>query len=343
MTDFFDIDAASQAQRLEAAGRAALQNWDMPECRLQLIKYRENAVFRVDGNGVRRALRLHRHGYHSDGALRSELQWMQALGAVGITVPTIVPAASGDLFVTHQADGLPGAIQVDLFEWIDGEQLGTVEQGVADAAGVAATYRTVGELAAKVHNQAVSWQLPPGFERHAWDADGLAGEQPFWGRFWDIGAASDEQRKLLQRSRDVVYRELSRLAKSPGTYSMIHADFVPENIMMDGGQVRLIDFDDAGFGWHLFELATSLYFIMGEPYFDQARHALIDGYRAHRQLSDEQLALLPLFFLARGLTYVAWVHTRRETETAGELTPMLLTAACELAEEYLSNQRGAEQ
>ena len=48
--------------------------------------------------------------------------------------------------------------------------------------------------------------------------------------------------------------------------------------------------------------------------------------------------LVPLFFLARGLTYVAWVHTRHETETAKELTPMLLTAACELAEEYLSNQ-----
>jgi len=46
--------------------------------------------------------------------------------------------------------------------------------------------------------------------------------------------------------------------------------------------------------------------------------------------------LLPLFFLARGFTYIGWVHTRHETETAKELTPMLLTAACELAEDYLS-------
>ena len=55
-----------------------------------------------------------------------------------------------------------------------------------------------------------------------------------------------------------MYRELSKLAKSPGTYSMIHADFVAENVLVDEGRVRLIDFDDAGFGWHLFELATSL-------------------------------------------------------------------------------------
>jgi Ser/Thr protein kinase RdoA (MazF antagonist) len=261
---------------------------------------------------------------------------MQALDDVGITVPTIVPAASGELFVTHAADDLPGNIQIDLFEWIDGEQLGSVEEGIADEASVSATYRIIGELAAKVHNQAVSWQLPPGFARHAWDAEGLAGEQPFWGRFWEIAAASASERDLLVQGRDAVFGELSQLAKSPGTYSMIHADFAPENIMVEGDQLRLIDFDDAGFGWHLFELATSLYFILGESYFEQARDALIEGYRAHRQLSNEQLDLLPLFSLARGFTYIGWVHTRHETETAKELTPMLLTAACELAEDYLS-------
>ena len=336
MTDFFELDVPGQAQRLEAAGHEALQRWNMTDCDLLLIKYRENAVFRVDSDNIRRALRLHRCGYHSDAELLSELQWMQALGDAGITVPTIVPADSGELFVTHAGKGLPGDIQVDLFEWIDGEQFGSVEEGIADEASVAATYRIIGELAAKVHNQAVSWQLPPGFVRHAWDADGLAGERPFWGKFWEIEAASDAERDLLLRGRDVVFSELSQLAKSPGTYSMIHADFALENIMVEGDQLRLIDFDDAGFGWHLFELATSLYFIMGESYFEQAKDALIEGYRVHRQLPDEQLELLPLFFLARGFTYIGWVHTRHETETAKELTPMLLEAACELAEDYLS-------
>ena len=338
MTDFYDLDVASRVQRLEAAGRDVLQRWSMADASIHLIKYRENAVFRVDCNGIRRALRLHRYGYHSDAELLSELQWMQALGDVGISVPTIVPADSGELFVTYTAADLPGDLQVDLFEWIDGEQLGSIETGVADEASVSATYRTIGELAAKVHNQAVSWPLPPGFVRHAWDADGLAGERPFWGRFWKIEVASKSETNMLLRGRDAVFAELSRLAKSPGTYSMIHADFAPENIIVDGNQVRLIDFDDAGFGWHLFELVTSLFFIQGEPYFDRAQDALIKGYRAHRQLADEQLELLPLFFLARACTYVGWVHTRHETETAQELTPMLLTAACEAAEDYLAKK-----
>ena len=114
-----------------------------------------------------------------------------------------------------------------------------------------------------MHNQAVGWQLPAGFARHAWDEQGLAGEKPIWGRFWEIEAAAESQRDLLLRGREAVFEGLSRLAKSPGRYSMIHADFAPENILVDGDKLRLIDFDDAGFGWHLFELVTSLYFIQG--------------------------------------------------------------------------------
>ncbi len=337
MTDFFSLSPQEQLQRFESAAADSLRHWDLQGAALRLVKEpRENAVFAVEHDGDRYALKLHRLGYHSDDELRSEYQWIQALAEFGIRVPVIVPAKSGDLFVKQRVAGMRDDIQVDLVEWIDGKELGSVEGGIADEASAIDTYRTIGELAAQVHNQAVGWQLPAGFARHAWDEQGLAGEKPIWGRFWEIEAAAESQRDLLLRGREAVFEGLSRLAKSPGRYSMIHADFAPENILVDGDKLRLIDFDDAGFGWHLFELVTSLYFILGEPYFDRAQEALIEGYREHRQLSDQQLELMPLFFLARGFTYVGWVHTRHETETARELTPMLLEAACGLAEDYLS-------
>jgi Ser/Thr protein kinase RdoA (MazF antagonist) len=336
MTDFFAQEPAVQIQRLEAAGHAALRAWGIEDASLDLIKHRENAVFKMTAGDRPGALRIHRHGYHTDDELRSELQWMQALSEAGIQVPEIVPTESGEPFVSYVADGLPGAMQIDLFEWIDGQQLGSVEDGVADESEVERTFGTLGELAAKVHNQAVSWTLPERFQRHAWDADGLAGESPHWGRFWEIAAASETQRSLLVQARQRIYEELSALPKSPGNYSLIHADFAAENIMVDGDGLRLIDFDDAGFGWHQFELVTALVFITGEPYFDRAEAALIDGYRKHRQMTDEQLALLPLFYLARSTTYLGWVHTRSETETARELTPWLLDLCCGFAEDYLS-------
>lgn len=337
MTDFFALRPEQQLRHFEAAAADSLRHWDMQGAELQLVKQpRENAVFAVDHDGDRYALKLHRLGYHTDDELRSEYQWIQALADYGLKVPSIVPAPSGEKFIKQRVPGMNDDIQVDLVEWVDGEQLGSVEGGIADASAVAATYRTIGELAARVHNQSVSWKLPQGFKRHAWDERGLAGERPIWGQFWKVAAASNDERELLTRGRDAVFEGLRGLAKSPGTYSMIHADFAPENILVDGIELRLIDFDDAGFGWHLFELVTSLYFLRGEPYFDRAQEALIEGYRAHRQLTDQQLELMPLFFLARGFTYIGWVHTRHETETAREMTPMLIETACGLAEDYLS-------
>ncbi|MBT8079938.1 MAG: phosphotransferase [Gammaproteobacteria bacterium] len=339
MTDFFSLTPEQQAQRMQAAGADALRRWGIQGAELSLIKYRENAVFRVDHDGGRHALRMHRAGYHSDDELRSELQWMQALQDAGIRTPTVVPTQAGELFVKHAAAGLPGSIQVDLFEWISGEQIGSVEDGISDQAEAEKIFGTIGEIAAQVHNQAAAWSLPADFTRHAWDEDGLAGDNPFWGRFWELGAATDAQRALLKRVKDVVYQDLKAMPKTPDTYSMIHADFAPENLMMDENGVRLIDFDDAGFGWHLFEIATSVYFLREDPAFDAILAATIRGYRQHRELTDQQLENLPLIMLARGTTYVGWVHTRHETETAQELTPMILEMACDMADAYLGNRQ----
>lgn len=338
MQHFHELDPQSQLSRMRSAAERALRAWDIADAELTLLKHRENAVFAIDTGAARYALRVHRPGYHSNAALRSELAWIRALAEAGIDVPRVVPATDGRHFVNAQCAGLERPLQLDLFEWIDGEQLGSVEEGIAGGErSVEEVYATVGRLAARVHNQSAAWTPPEDFERHAWDEEGLAGAQPIWGRFWELRALTREQRALLTRARDRVYRELRALDKDPARYSMIHADFAPENLLVEGDRVRLIDFDDAGFGWHLFELATSLYFLIGEDYFERARDALLEGYRSERPLPDEELERLPLFFLARAFTYVGWVHTRPDTDTARELTPMLVEGACTLAEEYLAS------
>jgi Ser/Thr protein kinase RdoA (MazF antagonist) len=227
--------------------------------------------------------------------------------------------------------------QIDVFEWVDGRQLGSVESGIAGGeAAVAAQYLKIGAIAARMHNQTAGWQPPPGFRRHAWDAAGLVGEAPLWGRFWELEALGPAERELLTRLRRALAVDLEAFDMTPDRYGLIHADLVPENLLVDGERICVIDFDDAGFGWHLFELATSLYFITGEGVYPAAREALIRGYRSERTLSDAAIERLPLFLAARGTTYLGWVHTRQGTETARELTPFLVERACAVAEEYLA-------
>ena len=335
-------DASEDAlPMLEHLVESALRSWGKRAREIRLIKMRENAVFRiVDQHGSAFAVRVHRAGNHSDVALRSELQWMDALQGAGLEVPTIVPTADGRLFVDAAVASSPESRQVDLLEWIDGCQLGTSEGGLGgELRDVERTYRTVGDIMARLHNQATVWPLPDGFQRPNWDAEGLVGERPLWGRFWDLATLTTDERNLLLLARGRIRQELDGLALRDGgdrRYSLIHADFVPENLLLSAdGTVRLIDFDDSGFGWHLFDIATALYFIQDAPQFDAAKDSLLAGYREQRDLPHAVLDKLPVFMAARGFTYLGWVHTRPGSEEGRAITPHLIRLACLQAERLL--------
>ena len=337
MPEFNDLSLREQEERLLALAYTSLDAWGL-DGELSLIKHRENAVYALLAEtGERYALRVHRANYHSDDALQAELAWISALREHGIGAPEVIPTLSGKFFTKVASEAVDQPRQVDLLTWVEGEQLGSVEDGLGDTPEtIRDIYLTIGQLAAKVHNQSSQWQVPEGFVRHSWDADGLLGENPFWGRFWELEALTPEQRELIGRAREKVGQDLHELGKSPDDYGMIHADFVPENFLVDGDAVQIIDFDDAGFGWHMFELATALYFIQSDKNYAIARDALIEGYRQQRPLTEAKLARLPLFMTARSFTYLGWVHTRQSTVTAQELTPMLVDMCCDAARDYLS-------
>jgi len=327
-------------ERMQALARAALDRWNLAVIDLAPIKVRENAVFRIDlAGGGRAVLRVHRLGYHSDSALESEFAWLRALEAAGIQVPRVIRSRGARNFEVVEVGVAERPRQIDVFEWIEGCQLGSIESGIAgEEAAIAGQYESIGTIAARMHNHTAGWQHPPAFQRHSWNAAGLVGEQPLWGRFWELAALTQAQRSLLMEARKAIAADLAAYGTQPDRYGLIHADLVPENLLVDGDRICVIDFDDAGFGWHLFELATSLYFISGDSVFPAARAALIRGYRALRPLSDQALEWLPLFLAARGTTYLGWVHTRQGTETAREMTPYLIERACAVAKEYLAGR-----
>lgn len=318
--------------------REALARWPLDVARIEPIKVRENAVYAVHTvQGARVVLRIHRLGYHSDAALQSEFAWLDALGAAGIDVPRVVLSRTGRCFETIEVPGGSASRQADVFEWIDGPPLGSVEGGIgSNAADIERIYAAIGTLAARIHDQATEWKRPPGFHRHAWNAGGLVGESPFWGRFWELDALSSAQRALLERVRAAILNELTRFGESADRFGLIHADLVPDNVLVDGERLRLIDFDDAGFGWHLFEIATSLYFVRREPFYETARDALVAAYRDVRPLPEAHLRLLPMFLAARGTTYLGWLHARRGEAAAQALTPQLIGLALAAAEDYLA-------
>ena len=269
---------------------------------LRLIRNRENAVFEIALPQGRAALRLHRMGYQDQAAIRSELWWCAALAARGVAVPSALPSKAGRLLETL-ADGRTASV----IDWVEGDALG--EAGVPfkqPLEVVLQHHHALGRLLAHLHAETDRLNLPADFTRPSWDIDGLVGEAPQWGRFWEHPTATPAQADLLRRARAFLRERLTDHARD-GDFGLIHADVLRENLLVRGGALTLIDFDDSGYGFRLYDLGTALSQNLYEPAYPAIRDALIAGYAETRAASRD---LVELFTLARTCASVGWTMPR---------------------------------
>ena len=224
---------------------------------------------------------------------------MAALAAGGLAVPVPQPTLDGALSTEA------GGVTADLLSWIDGQPMG-VDGRLSPLGDAAAAYRALGTEMARLHALSDAWEVPAGFTRPAWDAGGLVGEAPLWGRFWENPLLSADQAHLLAAARDLAR---DRLAAREGVldFGLIHADLVPENVILAAAGPVMIDFDDGGWGARGFDLATAANRALREDHSAVLTSALIEGYTATRRLD---LAGLALFQALRSFTYVGWIVPR---------------------------------
>lgn len=320
---------------LEAVARAALPRFGIPgDARISLLHHRENAVFRVVDPTQDRpfALRVHRVGYRTTQEIRSELAWMDALRAEGIHTPAPRVGTDGAAVQTVAAAGLDAPRDVDLLSWVDGTPL--------DAGAGAEAYRLLGRTCARIQAHARRWAPPSWFRRPTWDAPALVGKHALWGDYADLASLTAEQRALFDRAAQVVFRRLAAFGRGADRFGLTHGDLMPDNVLLHDGAAFVIDFDDSGYGWYLYDLATLLAVKLFDPDYGTAQEAWIEGYRSVAAIPEAHVAELETLVMARGLLLVGWMHTRRETPTAKLLSGAVVALASVQAEKLLTREKG---
>jgi Ser/Thr protein kinase RdoA (MazF antagonist) len=122
----------------------------------------------------------------------------------------------------------------------------------------------------------------------------------------------------------------------PDRYGLVHADTRLANLLVDGGKVSVIDFDDSGFSWYLYDVGTSVSFFEHEPHVPGLIDAWLSGYRRVLELPAADEAEIWTFILYRRLLLVAWIGSHTAVDIARELGAGYTAASCDLAETYLA-------
>jgi Ser/Thr protein kinase RdoA (MazF antagonist) len=274
-------------------------------------------------------LRVHRDGYHLPDEIESELTWLTALQSVqGLRCVRPVADDTGTMMQTIAGRS------VVAFTPIAGRE-------IAQADDLIHWFTALGEISARLHIHARTWQRPAGFTRKRWDCDTILGDRPHWGHWRNASGLTPEGTALLARLSDVLTRRLHAYGTGPDRFGLIHADLRLANLMIDNAGILAIDFDDCGFGWWLYDLAAALSFIETDPRLPDLIAAWCAGYRRIGVLHAVDLAIIPTLIMLRRVLLTAWLASRADSDTAAEINPAAFTkGTLQLATLYLENDHG---
>ncbi|HEX3931311.1 MAG TPA: phosphotransferase [Nocardioides sp.] len=320
---------------LDRIAQAALASYDLPEgASAELVNRSENATYAVrgpDGQTVA-ALRVHRLDYHPEGAIRSELAWIDAVRSAGVvTTPEVRRARHGDRETTvADPDGATPPRSVVMFEWLPGE--------APDESSMVDGFAELGELTARLHLHARDWQPPVGFTRFAWGYDEALGAVARWGRWQDAPGVDAATKPVLARLDATLRDRLAAYGRGPDRWGLIHADLRLANLLArPGSPTAVIDFDDCGFGWFGYDFGAAVSFVEDHPDVPAATEQWVEGYRRVASLSADDEAELATFVMFRRLLLLAWIGSHADVDVARELAPTYATGTADLAEDYLSS------
>ncbi|MCX7379057.1 MAG: phosphotransferase [Alphaproteobacteria bacterium] len=320
---------------MQAAIQAALPLWGLsPRTEPTLLNISENATWRLSDPEAPAPLilRIHRVGYHTEQEIRSELAWIEALRTSGhVSTAAIHPTTTGDPVATLPSPtGLPTRHAV-AFQFLRGQE------PAADAALVP-WFHTLGAITARLHQHAATWPRPPGFTRKLWDWDAMLGERRLWGP-WQSGLGlTPEGAAIIARASEKIRHHLSTYGQTPDRFGLVHADMRLANLLVDGPQMHVIDFDDCGLSWHLYDFAAAITLHEHTPIIPALQSSWLEGYAKVAPLPPNHQAMLPTLIMARRILVMAWMASHSETPMAREGGPTYTAQTIELAETFLARK-----
>lgn len=309
--------------------RSILPVWTASrDSHVQLLSLSENAVYLVKDAAVNQPfiVRVHRSGYNTKTEIESELIWLKALGGeTKVKLPVPILGQSGTFI-----QDLPSGNSAVAFDFVRGKH-------PASEGDILTTLKFLGATAAQFHRHARLWEHPPGFVRKIWDFPHCLGNGAIWGDWRGAPGLSPKNIKYLESIVSTLKARLESFGRGPERFGLIHGDMKLANVLISDDGLHVLDFDDCGYGWFLYDYGCAMTGLDVGSAVDARKQAWISGYRQVADLSRDDEDMLPTFSLLRRFLTMAWAGSHTDSPNAlGEFGAQYSMETLAITEEYLT-------
>ena len=327
------MDISEQRKIFDFVAEKAIEAYEIKKThKIELLQISVNITYLVRNqytNAKEYVLRIGRPGNHSVEELEAELLWIQEIRdytPLVVATPILTPASQ---FVVE----VPVAQYIYtcvMFEFLSGE----VPDENNDK-NVRKEFEVLGETAAYLHKQVKMWNQANSMKRFIWDYDTMIGEKSRWGRWQDAKGMTPDIEKMLSRTSTIIKRRMINYGKGRERFGLIHADLRLANLLVDGDQIKVIDFDDCGFGWYLHDMATAVSFKENKPITPDLIDAWKAGYTKVECLTYADDVESDTFIIQRRIQLLSWITSHEGIDSVKQLSGGFLDGTVELAEKFL--------
>ena len=265
----------------------------------------ESDVFIIDQDGNQRILKIASTNWRSIDSREGECEWISYLISNGVRACAPVPTRSG----RHVTD--ISEIKADsciyLFERSDGVPM---TSDLLDRDLLFGWGKTLGMM----HRlSAVFSPSRENHRRHSWYSD------PDYRDYKEI--LDDMEQAISNRLAGLLEATVS-LPTTRDRFGLIHADPQFSNILLEGRNLRFIDFDDCCYDWFMNDIAVAAFYhvvnqlgasdISGK--LTDFLKGILDGYRTEMPLPDDWPETIPLFMKIREL--ILYIALKRQGQSS---------------------------
>ncbi|WP_146553487.1 phosphotransferase enzyme family protein [Rummeliibacillus sp. SL167] len=326
----FEVD--SELQRFQTVAEEAMELYkELKGFHLKFLDYSENfTCLAYNDSGQKYILRVNRPFYHEKHQIKAEIAYIQNIAKQSpIQVALPIQTINGAYVNEHKIDNK--IYYSTLFTFLNGSKPN--ENGTE----IFRQFELLGQITAKMHKHSIENAVYYNtFDRMSWDEEMILGDHPKWGRWQDGKGLTDSRIEKYSLAVELIKLKLKVYGKSTMRYGLIHADLRLANLLVAEDGIKVIDFDDCGFGWYLYDLATALSFIEHLRHTPQLISAWIKGYEKERLLTSADKSMIETFVLMRRLQLIAWIGSR-DNETTQQLDEQFTFETDPLVDEYLIN------